>query len=189
MLYNLILKQTPEGLELSYDEQADRKTIPVKHGQEGAFYFEFHRMMIGKYEERLKNEGINIDSLAPRIEIEVKCCQGGDVTGGCGHCEIRFAILKPSEQSAKLLSEIKCKKQPIEKRLFEILDDMNKEDINNGTRLVSISNSFISANKIKRGTEIKMGADDQAAIDLLSDKVTPILLLIDKEEYFKRKTK
>lgn len=39
------------------------------------------------------------------------------------------------------------------KRLFEILDDMNVEDIDKGTRLVSVCGNFISADKVKQGTK------------------------------------
>nr|DAI89655.1 MAG TPA: hypothetical protein [Caudoviricetes sp.] len=71
------------------------------------------------------------------------------------------------------------------KRLFQTLDEMNLLDIENGTRLVSVGSNFISADKIKQGTKISMGSDDSALHQILNDKVIPILLLVDKEEYFK----
>lgn len=75
------------------------------------------------------------------------------------------------------------------KRLFEILDEMNVYDTNNGTRLIAISNIFVSADKIKQGTKICMGADKQSLNDIMNDKVMPLLILVNKEEYFKYKEK
>lgn len=75
----------------------------------------------------------------------------------------------------------------MQKRMFEILDEMNLEDTDKGTRLVSISTSFISADKVKQGAKISIGADEQALYDLMNDKVVPLLVLVDKEEYFKRR--
>lgn len=72
------------------------------------------------------------------------------------------------------------------KRLFEILDEMNLDDVKDNTRLVAISNTLISADKVKQGAKISMGADEQVLYDLLNEKVIPILILVDKGEYFKR---
>ncbi len=74
----------------------------------------------------------------------------------------------------------------MKKRLFQVLDEMNQHDTEKGTKLVQVSNSFIKSDLRKRGTEILMGADAQASADLFSNKVIPILILVDKEEYFKR---
>lgn len=71
------------------------------------------------------------------------------------------------------------------KRLFKTLDDMNVHDIEKGSRLVSVSNSLISAEKVKQGSKISMGCDDSAVTDIFTGKVIPILVLVDKEEYFK----
>lgn len=71
------------------------------------------------------------------------------------------------------------------KRLFQVLDEMNVSDIENGTKLVSVSSNFISADKIKQGSKIAMGSDDSAVMELMTNKVIPVLLLIDKEAYFK----
>lgn len=71
------------------------------------------------------------------------------------------------------------------KRLFQVLDEMNVSDIENGTKLVSVSSNFISADKIKQGSKIAMGSDDSAVMELMREKVIPVLLLIDKETYFK----
>lgn len=69
------------------------------------------------------------------------------------------------------------------KRLFEILDQMNVADGENGTRMVALSNTFISGNKVKLGSHITMGADEEAILDIASGKVMPILLLINTQEY------
>lgn len=71
--------------------------------------------------------------------------------------------------------------------MFEILDEMNLDDVKNNTRLVAISNMLISADKVKQGAKISMGADEQVLYDLMNEKVIPVLILVDKDEYFKRK--
>lgn len=73
------------------------------------------------------------------------------------------------------------------KRMFEILDEMNLDDVKNNTRLVAISNTLISADKVKQGAKISMGADEQVLFDIMNEKVIPVLILVDKNEYFKRK--
>lgn len=75
----------------------------------------------------------------------------------------------------------------MEKRLFEILDEMNQEDTEKGTRLVEVANYFISADKIKQGAKISMGADEGAINQIASGEKIPLLVLVDKVEYFKRK--
>jgi hypothetical protein len=72
--------------------------------------------------------------------------------------------------------------------MFEILDEMNLDDVKDNTRLVAISNTLISADKVKQGAKISMGADEQVLHDLMNDKVIPVLILVDKDEYFKRKS-
>lgn len=75
----------------------------------------------------------------------------------------------------------------MKKTIFEILDEMNLDDVINGTRLVGISNTLVSADKVKQGGKVSMGVDEKALYDLIDGKVLPILVLVDKEEYFKRK--
>jgi len=71
--------------------------------------------------------------------------------------------------------------------MFQILDEMNLQDVENNTRMVTLSNTFISADKVKQGAKISMGADEQCLFDLATEKFIPILILVDKDEYFKRK--
>jgi len=73
------------------------------------------------------------------------------------------------------------------KRMFEILDEMNIDDVRDNTRLVAVSNTLISVDKVKQGVKISMGADHHFLDDLLSDKVIPVLILVDKSEFFKRR--
>jgi len=72
------------------------------------------------------------------------------------------------------------------KRMFEILDEMNLDDIKNDTRLVVASYNLLSVKKVKKGSEILMGADDQVFYDLNNEKVIPVLFLINEDELFKR---
>lgn len=71
--------------------------------------------------------------------------------------------------------------------MFEILDEMNLDDVRNGTGLVKISNILISADKVKQGGKVSMGVDEQVLMDLVLDEVIPVLILVNKNEYFKRK--
>ena len=75
----------------------------------------------------------------------------------------------------------------MEKGLFQILDEMNLADAKDGTRLVAISSTFIQADKVKQGAKITMGVDEQSLHDIMNEKVMPILLIINKEEYYKLK--
>ncbi|OJV17788.1 MAG: hypothetical protein BGO30_07535 [Bacteroidetes bacterium 41-46] len=78
--------------------------------------------------------------------------------------------------------------KPLYKRMFEIiLDEMNLDDVKNNTGLVRISNIFISADKVKQGGRVSVGVDEQTMIDLLNNEVVPLLILVNKNEYFKRK--
>lgn len=63
---------------------------------------------------------------------------------------------------------------------------MNVEDGEKGTKLVEVATTFLSIKKIKGGAEISMGVPEQSIYDIDSDKKMPILLMVDKEEYFKR---
>lgn len=71
------------------------------------------------------------------------------------------------------------------KRLFQVLDEMNVSDIENGTKLVCVSSNFIAGDTIKQGSKITMGAHVGAVNELMREKVIPVLLLVDKETYFK----
>lgn len=72
------------------------------------------------------------------------------------------------------------------KRLFEVFDDMNQFDTENNTRLVEVTSNFISGNTVKQGAEIKMGVPQSSLIELMSDEKIAVLILVDREEYFKR---
>lgn len=77
----------------------------------------------------------------------------------------------------------------MEKRFFEILDEMNRNDETNKTEMVAVCPDLISADLIKAGTKVCIGAPHAAINDIMNDKVIPILLLINKSEYEKIKTK
>ena len=75
----------------------------------------------------------------------------------------------------------------MEKRVFEVLDEMNQDDIKNNTRLVAVGNAFVAAEKVKAGCTITMGMPINALSELMDDSKIPLLVLVDKKEYFKRK--
>lgn len=74
----------------------------------------------------------------------------------------------------------------MKKRLFEILDEMNVDDGKNNTQLVQVCTTLISADKVKAGTKVVMGAPANTVMDLMNEKSMAVLLIIDKAEYFKR---
>lgn len=73
------------------------------------------------------------------------------------------------------------------KRMFQVLDEMNLDDVKNETRTVELANTFVSANLSKAGAEITMGAPATAIFSIEQGLKIPILVLVDKKEYFKRK--
>ena len=75
----------------------------------------------------------------------------------------------------------------MKKRMFQILDNMNMDDIENGTNLIELGNVFVSAEKVKAGCTITMGMHENALHQLMDDSKIPIIVLVDKKEYFKRK--
>ena len=72
------------------------------------------------------------------------------------------------------------------KRLFQILDEMNIDDDVKGSASVQVSNHFISADMVKQGTKVSMGAEGSIIMDLLDGKYIPLLVLIDKEALNKK---
>ena len=102
---------------------------------------------------------------------------------------IPIANAEIAKRNAALLSESTKQLIPITTtpRLFQILDEMNQSDIENDTRLVTVSPTLVSTRIVKQGSTITMGADCQSFDDLSTGKVIPLLILVDKEEYLKRK--
>lgn len=76
----------------------------------------------------------------------------------------------------------------MEKRMFQILDEMNLDDEKNKTGNVAICNAFVSANKVKAGGHVTMGVPESVLMDLVFNKGNkiPILIIIDKAEYDKK---
>ena len=73
------------------------------------------------------------------------------------------------------------------KRLFEILDQMNIQDTENGTMNIQLCPNFVSADYSKKinGTKVTMGIPGNIVFDLETDKLIPVLLLVNREEYDK----
>lgn len=77
----------------------------------------------------------------------------------------------------------------INKRLFQILDEMNVKDGENNTEHVAISNTLVSANSCKQGGLVTMGVDHKRLQQLALDgsNYIAILLIVDKMEFKKQK--
>lgn len=76
-------------------------------------------------------------------------------------------------------------------RLFEILDVMNIQDTENKTAHLSVCPSFLSADYSAKqgGTKVTIGVPGNITAELLEQHLLPILLVINREEYEKIKTK
>lgn len=76
----------------------------------------------------------------------------------------------------------------MKKRLFQVLDEMNEEDAANGTKMVQVCPSLVTANTAKGGLHVTMGVPGGVSeiISIESQKLIPVLLLLDAEEYRKR---
>lgn len=76
-------------------------------------------------------------------------------------------------------------KQKTKKRLFQILDEMNIADVENNTANVAVCPNFVGADYSAKssGTKITMGAKGNVVFDLQTDKIIPVLLLVNREEY------
>ena len=72
----------------------------------------------------------------------------------------------------------------MEKRLFQILDEMNVKDEKEKTAFVGANYAFVGAQKAKGGGHVTMGVPESVVMDLLFNKnKIPILLIVDLEEY------
>lgn len=72
----------------------------------------------------------------------------------------------------------------MEKRLFQILDEMNVGDINLNTKNVSVSNTLVSAYKAKKGGHVTIAVSDEALMNLLDNEDSvPLLIILNQKEY------
>lgn len=87
---------------------------------------------------------------------------------------------------AKTIVELLKLVEMADKRLFQVLDELNQEDAENGTQLVKVSPHFTDAKKVKLGAKITMGAEEAALYEIMNEEVVPLLVLVNKKEYQKR---
>lgn len=74
----------------------------------------------------------------------------------------------------------------MKKRMFQILDEMNVADGDNGTAHLGVCNQVVSVEKTKGGCLVAMGAPEDVLYKVAIDnKSIAILLIIDKAEYDK----
>lgn len=72
------------------------------------------------------------------------------------------------------------------KNPFKVFLEMYQEDVAKGSKLIPVCPDIISVDKVKQGTKISIGAPEEYLWKIANDQVLPILLLVDKQEYFKR---
>lgn len=71
------------------------------------------------------------------------------------------------------------------KRLFQILDEMNVNDEANKTATCACCFDLVGANKVKQGGHVTMGVPAEAVLKLLLGEYQPMLVLLDKKEYYR----
>ena len=77
----------------------------------------------------------------------------------------------------------------MKKRLFQTLDEMNVNDINNKTQTVVVFNQVVGGNMNKNNAKLTIGLDSESFQNIIIKKThIPILLVIDSEEYEKLKS-
>ncbi len=73
------------------------------------------------------------------------------------------------------------------KRFFKILDDINIDDSNKNTRLVEVGIRLIGCKTREQGESVEMGVAAGSVARILNQELFPMIVLVDREEYFKRK--
>lgn len=73
------------------------------------------------------------------------------------------------------------------KNIFDVLKEMNENDTKDNTQHLKISNHFVRGDKVKQGAHITMGVEEGVLFDMASEKSICLLLVVDKEQYFKIK--
>jgi hypothetical protein len=73
----------------------------------------------------------------------------------------------------------------MKKRIFQKLDDLTVADDKNGTELLGVCTSLVSADKVKGGGKVSIGVPENELMKVINGDRIPILLLIDKDEYNK----
>lgn len=68
---------------------------------------------------------------------------------------------------------------------FEVFSEMANAD--NGHQIISCTTDMVGAKLVKAGTEIIMGIGGNEVINLMNNDKIPILYLVNKKEFFKRK--
>lgn len=70
------------------------------------------------------------------------------------------------------------------KRLFQVLDEMNVNDEVNKTRHCRVSNHLVSANLAKGGGHVTIGVEAEVIHELASNNdIRCVLLVVDFKEY------
>lgn len=79
----------------------------------------------------------------------------------------------------------------MEKTIFEIFDELNVADCINNTKNLQVANSLVSAKKVKGGGHVTMGVPLDLLYDIVlnQDKKIILLLVVDRKEYEKLKSK
>lgn len=69
------------------------------------------------------------------------------------------------------------------KRLFQVLDEMNVNDEKNKTATCACCFDLVGANKVKAGGHVTMGVPTEAVLKILLGEYKPMLVLLDMKVY------
>lgn len=72
------------------------------------------------------------------------------------------------------------------KSSLQTIANMHRADCQNNTAMVNVSPHLISAETVKGGTKVSMGAAPEVIYDIMDNKKMLLLLIVDKVEFQKR---
>lgn len=70
---------------------------------------------------------------------------------------------------------------------LEVMLEMNQNDTKNGTQTLGMCYDWRNANKVKGGAVIEMAMPENELYKIMNHERIPVLVLIDKKEFFKIK--
>lgn len=67
--------------------------------------------------------------------------------------------------------------------MFQVFDEMNRNDEVNKTATIGLCPGMLQADKTKEGGRITMGVPPDTFMKIISGELKPVLLVIDMKEY------
>lgn len=70
---------------------------------------------------------------------------------------------------------------------LEVFLEMNQNDIKNGTQHLKLGTDLVQVEMARGGVKVTMGISGTSFREIMSREVIPVLILVDKEEFFRLK--